>query len=153
MYKFFYWLRCVPRNIRDGIFNLCYWFPTVWRDRDWDQSFIYEILAKKLEKQALCIATGWSVDGPKEALKMWKCVRLIRDLQEEKYVDEAFEGHFEKWGWPPWSLGGTEKRDPANAEAEKREFNIRHRWGYRRHGRARKKLFRMLEENIEGWWD
>lgn len=153
MYKVWYWLRCVPRNIRDGIGNLWYWFPTVWRDRDWDQSFIYAILAKKLEKQALCIATGWSVDGPKEALKMWECVRLIRDLQDEKYVDEAFEGHFEKWGWPPWAVEGVKEQSPEDKAAESREFNIRHRWGHRRHDRARNKLFRMLEESIEGWWD
>ncbi len=25
------------------------WFPTIWKDEDWDHSHVYEILIKKLE--------------------------------------------------------------------------------------------------------
>ena len=41
-----------PRDFITGVKNLWNWFPTIWKDRDWDQTFIYKILIHKLEKQA-----------------------------------------------------------------------------------------------------
>jgi len=41
-------------RIRDFItscHNLIKWFPTIWNDRDWDDSFILKILQKKIEFQ------------------------------------------------------------------------------------------------------
>ena len=38
-------------RIRDFItscHNLIKWFPTIWNDRDWDDSFILKILQKKI---------------------------------------------------------------------------------------------------------
>ena len=32
--------------------NLIRWIPIIWKDRDWDFYFTYEILKKKLEFQA-----------------------------------------------------------------------------------------------------
>jgi hypothetical protein len=35
-----------------GIKNLFRWLPTIWKDRDWDSYYIYEIIRVKLEHQA-----------------------------------------------------------------------------------------------------
>ena len=32
------------RNFIKGIKNLFKWFPIVWKDRDWDDHFIFEII-------------------------------------------------------------------------------------------------------------
>jgi len=40
------------KSLKQSIKNIIYYFPIVWKDRDWDGSFIYEILKSKLKKQA-----------------------------------------------------------------------------------------------------
>jgi len=37
-----------PRQIRQGIKSLIIWFPVIWKDRWWDQYFIYVVLRHKL---------------------------------------------------------------------------------------------------------
>lgn len=46
------WLRYVPRQLKlffQGIANIIRWAPIIYRDRDWDHSFILDLLQKKLE--------------------------------------------------------------------------------------------------------
>ena len=38
------------RDFIEGIKNLIKWFPIIWKDRNWDHSYIYEILKFKLKK-------------------------------------------------------------------------------------------------------
>ena len=40
------------RDIAQGIKNLIKWFPIIWKDRNWDDSFIFDILQFKLQNQA-----------------------------------------------------------------------------------------------------
>lgn len=37
------WLRAV----RYGAMNIVRWFPVIWRDRDWDHAFLFELMAVK----------------------------------------------------------------------------------------------------------
>ena len=37
------------KDIKQGFKNLWKWLPVIWKDRDWDTHFIYELLKKKLE--------------------------------------------------------------------------------------------------------
>ena len=47
--------RYIPENIRTGISNLIYWFPDIWKDRNWDDSYIFEVMIHKLKAQSKCI--------------------------------------------------------------------------------------------------
>jgi hypothetical protein len=31
-----------------GVKNIAYWFPVIWKDRDWDGHYIYEVMKHKL---------------------------------------------------------------------------------------------------------
>ena len=31
--------------------NVIRWIPTIWKDEDWDQTYIYDMLLLKLERQ------------------------------------------------------------------------------------------------------
>ena len=37
------------RDFYRRVKNVLRWLPTIWKDRDWDNSYITEILIKKLE--------------------------------------------------------------------------------------------------------
>ena len=47
--KFYRRIFWVPRYIKKSIKNLIVWFPVIWKDRQWDQSYLYLIMIKKLE--------------------------------------------------------------------------------------------------------
>jgi len=44
--------RYIHRDFAKGVKNLVRWFPTIWRDRDWDDHFIWVLLEKKLIHQS-----------------------------------------------------------------------------------------------------
>jgi hypothetical protein len=94
--------RYYHKDFANGIKNLWRWFPTVWKDRDWDASFIYQILAKKLEFQADYIGRrDFHVDSKRDAERMMLVVRLIRFQQEEKYTNEYMDYHDSKIDFVP----------------------------------------------------
>ena len=60
--------RYYHRDFINGIKNLWSWFPVIWKDRDWDQTFIYEVLIHKLEKQAKYIGEReWHTRAKRDA--------------------------------------------------------------------------------------
>jgi hypothetical protein len=36
------------KYIKQGVKNLIYWFPIIWKDRNWDSHYIFEIMKHKL---------------------------------------------------------------------------------------------------------
>jgi hypothetical protein len=100
------------RNIKYGVKNLIKWFPTIWKDRDWDQVFIYTILAKKLEFQAKYIGDrDFHTESKRDAERMNLVVRLINLQQDEFYrmeymdyeeVEHWFEPVPEHPGYKEW---------------------------------------------------
>jgi hypothetical protein len=171
------------KYFKTGVKNLWYWFPIIWKDRDWDSHYIFEIMKHKLSAQAKYIGTSdRHTRAQQDARRMRLCVKLMSKVQEEDYtmeymdyhkdrvwftdcedrpgsslmnseqVWEKFDDYFKKYpliykrvmnGEGVFSLKGRE--DDKHVIA----MNIAHL----NHDRARKLLFKIMEENIEGWWD
>lgn len=78
-----------------GCNNLIKWFPTIWKQRDWDQSYIYEIIKQKLifQREELVNANRhvdiWQVNRD-----ITICLNLIELIQEDyyeiEYLDEKY---------------------------------------------------------------
>ena len=108
--------------------NLIRWIPIIWKDRDWDFYFTYEILKKKLEFQAeFTRKRGYHMYNAQDANRMETCVRLIKKLQHEEYIIVPVI-------------------DRVYTEQDFKDDEMRHE-------KARKLLFRIMEQNIERWWD
>lgn len=175
--------RHIPRNIMEGIKNIIYWFPIIWKDRNWDQSFIYEVLKHKLKAQANYIETkDRHTRAKQDARRMRLCVSLIQICQDDTYnteymdyaetdfwfedvkdkpgystieskiIWEKYDDYFKKYpliykrvmnGEGVFSLEGREDNKQVIA------MNI----GHINQDRAHKLLFKIMEENIQGWWD
>jgi len=76
------------------VFNLIRWFPIIWKDKDWDDWYIFNILQTKLKHQAEYIGKkDRHTRAQYDAQRMMTCVRLIDKIKEESYAGEYMEFH------------------------------------------------------------
>jgi phosphoribosyl-ATP pyrophosphohydrolase len=177
--------RYYHKYFKQGVKNLWYWFPVIWKDRNWDSHYIFDMLQHKLTAQANYIGRrDFHTRAQLDAKRMRLCVKLIKKVQEEDYtmeymdyhkdrvwftdcedrpgsslynseeVWEKYDEYFAKYplvykrvlkGEGVFTLNGRDESDMKRVIA----MNIAHL----NHDRARKLLFKIMEENIESWWD
>jgi len=177
--------RYYHKYFKQGVKNLWYWFPVIWKDRNWDSHYIFDMLQHKLTAQANYIGRrDFHTRAQLDAKRMRLCVKLIKKVQEEDYtmeymdyhkdrvwftdcedrpgsslynseeVWEKYDEYFAKYplvykrvlkGEGVFTLNGRDESDMKRIIA----MNIAHL----NHDRARKLLFKIMEENIESWWD
>jgi hypothetical protein len=175
--------RYLHSNVWTGIKNIWYWLPIIWKDRNWDSHFIFEIMIHKLKSQSKYIGgRGFHMRAKRDAEIMMTCVRLMKLVQQETYsseysdyhktkhwfedvegkpeisswesrlLEENFEDYFKKYPLiykrvlnGEGVFGGKDRKEDKQVIA----MNISHI----NHDRAKKLLFKLMEENIERWWD
>lgn len=80
--------------LKEGIENIIYWFPIIWKDRNWDSYYIFEILQHKLKAQANYIGSrDRHTRAQLDAKRMRLCVKLIKKVQDEDYTMEYMDYH------------------------------------------------------------
>lgn len=171
------------KTLSKGIKNLINWVPIIWKDREWDSSYIFEIMKHKLIFQSDYIGGNNRHTRAKEdARRMKLCVKLIQKIQDGdyqlEYMDYAEDRHWfepckDKPGLSTWNSENIwEKYDDyfkkyplvykrvMNGEGytslEGREDDkhlIAMSIAHLNHDRARKLLFNIMSDNIEKWWD
>lgn len=173
------------RNIRIGLSKIWYWLPIIWKDRDWDSHYIYEILKHKLKAQSHYIGVrDIHTTAQQDARNMRICVNLIDKIQDDFYqmensdyledrhwfekckdtpgystweseiLSETFDEYFKKY---PLILKRVEKGEGVfnidrkdQQEAKKaKAMNI----GNINQKRAHTLLFKILQNNVDKWWD
>jgi len=145
--------------------NLIYWLPYIWYDRDWDYFFIYVILKAKLAKVKRFMQLHSVTVVDKEIKEIDECIRILDVLIEDNVLEEEFGEFYKKYGHIKLTFrkmenglsiaeGGYEKVQTENEyrEAEK-EFKRLITKEEEEKNRLRKRLFNIMADNIEGWWD
>lgn len=80
------------RDFIKGIKNLWRWFPTIWKDRDWDSHYIYEVLRVKIQNQAKYIGgRDIHTEAKRDSERMMLVSRLIKLQQDEFYRMEYMD--------------------------------------------------------------
>jgi hypothetical protein len=172
------------KDISNGIKNLIHWFPTIWKDRDYDQHYIYEVLLVKLEKQAKYILEkGIHVDANRDVERMLLCARLCRIQQEDLYHSEYMDyfkkeyefvptDETEKWFsmedtlvWENYDeyLAKYPRQHKRVLSGEVNRFNkpieqkdkqeIAMEVALENQNRSLKLLFKILDQQINRWWN
>jgi hypothetical protein len=175
--------RYYHKDLTNGIKNIIYWFPIIWKDRHWDGHYIYEVIKHKLKAQANYIGDNdRHTRAQQDARRMRICVKLIEKIQDDsysvEYMDYAKDRHWfepcnDKKGYSEWKTANVwEKYDEYFAKYPLIYKKVMNGEGFipikgREHDkhiiamsiahfnqdRARKLLFKIISENIEGWWD
>ena len=156
------------------IYNLIRWAPIIWKDQDWDHSYIYEILKFKIKNQAEYIGNkNRYINAKRDAEIMMLCTRLIDKVQNDYYGHEYFDYHKS-------DLEFIDSEDhPGMYEIEFIEISEHYDDYFKKYPRiykqfigtdkgkneiafmiarineerAHKLLFKILEQNIQRWWD
>ena len=154
-------IRRKVREILDGLNNLFEWAPTIYNDRHFDYAFIYDILHKKLELQAKYIKdTGRHERNMIDYQKMMTCVRLIKIVRDENYIDEVvfididdtkeFDKYLDRHKASVHKVLLDKKLQIFPCENSK---NIAYNVAQYKHNRARIVLFNLISTHIHYWWD
>jgi len=171
------------KMFRTGVKNLVYWFPIIWKDRNWDSHYIFEILAHKIKAQSKYIGErDIHTRAKRDAEIMMTSYRLIKLVQDDFYSGEYsdyhktkhwFEDCEDKPGYSSWESRLMEENfddyfkkypliykrvlegeGPFSIEGREDDKQvIAMNIGHINHERARKLLFKIMEGHIERWWD
>lgn len=171
------------KQIKWGVKNLIYWIPVIWKDRNWDHTYILTILKHKLKAQSKYIGNNnRHTRAQYDAQKMNLCINLIQKIQDDfyemEYMDYAENRH---WFEPCNDGTGNSTWESENIWEEYDQYfkkypNIHRRIlkgegfapikgreddkffiamsiGHMNYDRAHKLLFKIIEKNIKSWWD
>ena len=146
----------------ESVRSLIRWFPIIWKDRNWDQYYLYKILRTKINMMSEYHKNfGHTEDAEKISEQMKLVADLIEKLENDDYYDDALIPLYEKY--PDFELKmdfvsnkgskfgeikfdyGGEDRESLHHECLMNEPNLRNA--------DRKKLFDMISDNIDFWWD
>ena len=184
LYRWFRWdAKHAHRDIAQGFRNLWKWFPLVWKDRDWDDHFIFEALKFKIENTAKYIKKNDRYIGCERDVQiMMTCVGLIEKIQDQFYDLEHTDYMDQKFSFEKIENSDLSKLNIETISQNLSDYFSKHPNTYRRalkssmtrekghysevsdqtlamwmshynHNRARKILFSLMERNIEKWWD
>lgn len=183
--------RYYHKDFIQGVKNLIKWFPTIWKDRDWDHGSIYEVIKVKLKNQSDYIGFhNRHTRAKRDAEKMLLCTRLIQRCQDDHYdleymdyhesnynwlditdkdgiptkykdskrldielVSENFDEYFKKYPRQYKRVMSGEVNRFSRPIEEKTKNIIAMEIAHENQDRCRKILFKLMERNIEGWWD
>jgi hypothetical protein len=170
-----WWWDNIGWKIRDfyrSINSVIRWFPIIWKDRDWDDSYIFTILQTKLKFQSKYIGKRDIHTRAKRYSEVMNlCVNLI-DYFETKYdfvdcdtpgykrmefteISENADEYFKKYPLIHKRVlngeGWLSIIDEDTGEVNKKRIAMN--MAQINHNRARKLLFNIMSDEIEKWWD
>jgi len=135
-------------NLKQGIKNVVQWLPIIWKDRQWDQIFFFNLLHKKMSLMEDFFKNRANFVGrEKEAKKIKICVCLLDRLQKDDYINIAFKEHERKFG--ELSLYDVAKHSKEwNRSFNRASFHEE----YLKHQDI-EYLTKLVSKHVFGWWD
>jgi hypothetical protein len=75
----------------DGITNILKWSPLLYKDKNWDSTYIYNILEfKLLQQRNYLVKNNRHTSIPETNRDITICLNLIQRIKTEYYLDEHF---------------------------------------------------------------
>ena len=160
-----------------GVKNIVKWMPTLYKDKDWDGWYIYNILQKKIEFQREeIIYANRHTEIDRDNRDMTIVLNLLERVKEDYYgmehldysetefdfipvednpnlkemkktvLSENYDEFLKKY---PSSVRKVLNENDKDLEKE----TLCHLVARHNQEKARKLLFKLLEQKIERWWD
>ena len=151
----------------ESISNLIKWFPTIWRQRDFDSFYLYDIIEKKIELQRKAIYQYSYPTIKEDGRYIDACLDLIKKVKEDFYSSEYLEyrdmetvteGKITRFKISFERNSEYIKKYPRIAKKIRRNFPDIEESALcffiskENHKRAKSLLFRIISEKSEDWW-
>lgn len=165
-------------NVKNGLVNFWTWKSVIWKDRHWDDHFIFEVLKQKLVLQRKYLVKANRHTGiPQNNRDITICLNLIERIQEEYYGMEYIDYQESQFNFIESKLGPNLKELIINEGPEhlddyfnlhkatvkkclkKNRMLIKSKRSLALHvaqeneKRCQALLFRILNERSNWWWD
>lgn len=171
------------KEIYDGIVNIFRWIPIIYKNKNWDGYYIYDILKHKLLLQReYLVHHNRTMSTPEMNKYITICLNLIERIQGGYYELEYFDYHTSELVETPFKENLVEI-DVITKEERFDEYINKNKLTHKKvidylkqnqdrycvsyldkelqcrtismlkHEKARKLLFKILEREIDGWWD
>lgn len=116
----------VYHSFTTGIQNLWYWFPVIWKDRDWDHAYMEYIMLHKLKQlysrfsdpEKTCV--NWTEESAAKQLQALKICIIILERMRTSFHWKVSSHHLQC------------------DNIEQRDYRI---------------LYKLMGEYSQGWWD
>ena len=163
------------RDFFRRVHNVYRWLPTLWNDRDYDDSYITEILIKKLEftRDFYLSDKAYSAEAEKVADQIKEAIDRLHMTRDswEFYENLAMEELEEKWGKTTFEFvpfqhtedgdvltyemkSKTEKVDgDEEEELYRKDFQKALDTARKQYTKDKKEAYEFIAKNIDGWWD
>ena len=169
-------LKYQPKYFMYGVKNLWRWFWVIWKDRDWDHHYFWEVLKKKVvqlrDEQLKDLSYS---NSAREVEIMNTVLRLIDKVQHDEYRDEYYDyydtnmridekGHLQfdeirndlktfisKYPRTHKIVLNNPKYNKY-LDGDDMDYKIGIAMSSFQHNKAKKLLFKLLENRIEYWW-
>jgi hypothetical protein len=174
--RFFHW-RIV--YFVEGIKNLLSWIPTIYKDKNWDDYYIFKVLQKKIEMQrAYLVNANRHTRIDEDNYWMTVVLNLIERQKECYYETEMYDYLDSEIKFVPTHHGKDQyemvketkredldnylKKYPSAVRAVKRlnkktnlsdKETLAFHVGKYNHDRCKNLIFEILKTKIECWWD
>lgn len=150
--------------------NIIRWIPTLWKDEDWDDAYIVDILIKKLEHQRDFFLSdrALSMESEKTAAEIQYVIDMLNKTKDpwEFYELPAVESMDEKWGEGVIRFEPIEGEDAMTmhvdypnvktSEDEKqhsKEHMDNMAKALEQYKKDKQATYLFIANNIDKWWD
>jgi hypothetical protein len=141
------------RDIWQGVQNLDDYFGLIWRDRDWDHSFLLALMEFKLRRMSKHIGgRGVHVSAKLDARRMLNAAEACRRIHADEYCDAEYEALMAKYGYRPDGdfLAWLNRHTSSEERAEYRAIFDRNETAIHKDLTL---LADLLREHLREWWD
>jgi hypothetical protein len=144
-----------------GICNIIVWFPIIWKDRQWQQSFIFEILNHKLKRMEKFYRSDqvYSVEALEIADEIKHAQEITQRILDDNYLSvtlEEYEKLYEGKEIMKFEKVDGEEYSKVVWTEDQEQMEMFRKAGVDADISAKKDLDDFLDfmkENIEKWWD
>jgi Rad3-related DNA helicase len=151
--------------------NVFRWLPTIWKDEDWDDHFIVEILIKKLEHTRDFFLSDRThiADAEKVAEEIQEAIDRLHMTRDsfEFYESPAHDIITEKWGESKFIFKPVEHDDNLtemiiehenvktleDSEQYSKDFREAMKTARKEYIKDKKEAYKFIAKHIDKWWD
>lgn len=166
------------KNFVCGIKNILIWIPTIYKDRNWDSHYIFDVLKFKLIQQRKELVEANRHEGVESLNRdITLCLNLIERVQNEYYEMEYMDYHKSEYNWIPCEEhDGCHELDIVHISDNFDDYFKKYKCSIRKvlkqdrnlssnkhklamalaqynQKRCQELLFKVLNGKIKHWWD